>query len=90
MRETISISLNERLKEDIDKWAATTNMTRSSFVKNAVIASIKQYEAIQAITDFNAIARVVAMNGSLNDEQRKDLERIQQAAMLLEGIANEK
>lgn len=78
MRNSVSISLDDKLLSDIDRICKETHNTRSNFIRGATVNAIQQHDAIQALTQFNAIASAFAkQGGALDEEQKEELRKIQ-------------
>ena len=81
----VNITLDEELLQRIESYADENYLTRSGLITLATSQFLLQAEASRAIVDISLAMRKIADTGSIDDDQRRQLEDFERFSRMLAG-----
>ena len=81
----VYITLDEALLQRIESYADENYLTRSGLITLATRQFLLQAEASRAIVDMSLAMRKIADTGTIDDDQRRQLEDFERFARMLSG-----
>lgn len=79
----MNVTLNDDLMSRIDVYADESYMTRSGFISLACTQYLNQLEVLSAVKDMAVTMRKIADTGTLDDEQKQQLEDFERLSKML-------
>lgn len=73
----LGVSLNDELVERIDNYAERNYMSRSGAISVACSTYLNSQEIMFLVRDMSLAFQEIAKNGSIDDENMKQLEKLQ-------------
>lgn len=70
----LQITMDEDLLKDVDQYCDDNFMNRSWLISQSLVQFLNQYKLINAIQDLSLAMRKIADEGSIDNEQMKQLE----------------